>query len=173
MLGWSTFVATTESPTSQSVTVSGNSVSGSSGMVGKNYSQVFVPNSRLVAFSETARLIWSDAPSGKSALISTVILREACGSVATKTTEIHAALASRGSALLNWRPFRPWIGSRLRPSGNSRVHIQPGAAAWSTSTGAALQDVPDHCPRHLNDNLPRPSLVGVDSVLALSLGRLW
>jgi hypothetical protein len=48
------------------------------------HSQVFVPNSRLVAFSETARLIWSDAPSGNSALISTVILRAACGSLASK-----------------------------------------------------------------------------------------
>ena len=43
------------------------------------------------------------------------------GIVATRTTEIHAALASRGNALLEWPPFRAWIGSRLKPSGKCRL----------------------------------------------------
>ena len=56
------------------------------------YSHVFVPNPRLVAFSETARLIWSDAPSENSALISTVIFSAACGSLARlKAGNTHLA----------------------------------------------------------------------------------
>jgi hypothetical protein len=36
--------------------------------------------------------------------------------------KIHSALdAGGGSALLKWRAFRAWIGSRLKPSGESRL----------------------------------------------------
>ena len=45
------------------------------------------------------------------------------GNRGKKTTEIHAALASRCNALLKWRPFRAWIGSRLGPSGKCRFNV--------------------------------------------------
>lgn len=36
------------------------------------YSQVLFLNPRLLAFSDTARLVWSETPSGNSAMISTL-----------------------------------------------------------------------------------------------------
>lgn len=54
------------------------------------YSQSFVLKPRLVAFSVTARLIWSLAPAGNSALISTVMLSEALASLA-RTLMISSA----------------------------------------------------------------------------------
>lgn len=57
------------------------------------------------------------------------------GIVATRTTEIHAALASRGNALLEWPPFRAWIGSRLKPSGKCRLtlaFVDPTTSSFKT-----------------------------------------
>ena len=47
-----------------------------------DHSHVFDLNPNALAFSDTARLIWSDAPDGKSALISSVMFSEALGSPA-------------------------------------------------------------------------------------------
>ena len=58
------------------------------------YSHVDVLNPRLFAFSATARLIWSEAPFGKLALISTVILISARGS-ATRLLIISSASWTR------------------------------------------------------------------------------
>ncbi len=46
------------------------------------YSHDFVLKPSEAAFSLTARLIWSDAPDGNSALISSVMLKDAFGSAA-------------------------------------------------------------------------------------------
>jgi hypothetical protein len=48
------------------------------------HSQTFVLNPSAVAFSETARFVWSEAPDGNSALISKVMFRDALGSPARR-----------------------------------------------------------------------------------------
>src|ERR1700722_6874893 len=58
------------------------------------HSHVEVLNPRLFAFSDTARLIWSEAPFGKLALISKVILSSARGS-ATRLLIISSASWTR------------------------------------------------------------------------------
>src|SRR5260221_11594807 len=50
----------------------------------RSYSHVLFLNPRLVAFSETARLIWSETPAGNSAVISTLTRTLACGSLASR-----------------------------------------------------------------------------------------
>jgi len=47
------------------------------------------------------------------------------GIVATRMTEIRAALALGRGALLKWGPFRAWIGPRLKPSGKCRIKVLP------------------------------------------------
>jgi hypothetical protein len=43
--------------------------------------------------------------------------------MAEKTMKIHSALDAGGGGgeLFQWRAFRAWIGSRLKPSGKCRV----------------------------------------------------
>ena len=71
------------------------------------HSHVDVLNPRLFAFSDTARLIWSVAPFGKSALISTVILSSAWGSEARLLIISSASCTSRIFAVAGFTSTEP------------------------------------------------------------------
>ena len=58
------------------------------------------------------------------------------GIVATRMTEIRAALALGMGALLKWGPFRAWIGPRLKLSGkcrSKRLCVAETLSVWDMS----------------------------------------
>ena len=68
------------------------------------------------------------------------------GIVATRTTEIHAAIALGRVALLERSPFQAWIGSRLKLSGKSRVNSlfnRENTGNIFNFEGLYLQNLPD------------------------------
>ena len=92
------------------------------------HSQLFVLNPKLVAFSETARLIWSDAPSGNSALISTVTFREALGSEESRLVVFMLVRQSHRKSLFQCHVVFSNSMSRV-PTGRSLADHEPIATS--------------------------------------------